>query len=264
MEYDKERIKRDIPIEEVVRYYGLDTPYGRKVHCPNPEHGQGRGDKNPSANIGKYGNVIMCPCCINPLTGISHKFSNIDVVMLQERCSFPEALEKITENFGYKRKPYVLGEKEMKRREHFPISKELIPYLGLMDESSVKTIKNAEVDENGEIVKCEYEYTRYGLREVFDEDKEFFYNLVYGKILAVEDNLTKLLNKMENSHYDDADFETIRKEDVIELRGIVAQMNTLKLKCVEYLSKISLELPNSNIDKEKKECPSISSTQKEI
>ena len=90
LKYNSREINKDIPIEEVMsRYAGSTMQRNKKFHCPNPQHP----DKNPSATVNHDRNTCRCWSCATTFTPITVVMQNCDL-------PFPQACERLVEDFG--------------------------------------------------------------------------------------------------------------------------------------------------------------------
>lgn len=92
LRYDVDKIRSDIPIEQVMETYAGIRVNNKKgnIHCPSADHN----DKNPSAKLYKDTNSCHCFSCNK----------NFNVISLTEEyfpyLSFPEICRKLIDDFG--------------------------------------------------------------------------------------------------------------------------------------------------------------------
>ena len=152
LKYDKEAIREDVPIRDVIEMYtGQTIKNDRQVKCPDPNHP----DRNPSANILKKSNICYCHAC-------AHAFDVFDVVMKNTGKTFPEACEELLNAFNLPLEQYSNIE-EIRALEEargkgeyvapFPVSFNDLKFLGL---PTGNTVPNPDYDVETIVVKDNY------------------------------------------------------------------------------------------------------------
>lgn len=121
--YYAKKINADVPISDVLSTYAnIHTHSQNSIKCPSIYHE----DRHPSAKIYNRDNSCHCFSC-------NKSFSVIDIVMEHTGLPYPEACERIIQDFGLSRSIYT-DEAERKKTEiAFPLTSDELELIGIVN-----------------------------------------------------------------------------------------------------------------------------------